>query len=136
MLINLIGPVTFHPYIDRMSLSFLTRNTRTGITDLHNGIVYEQASGKQIALPEDTMQAREGYIRTSVPLLSAHGRHYVCGHVWLDTGETKHSRITHVRLDQDIMIVTGEGGPEIVMDLGVELDFEPITSTLWDVLTA
>jgi hypothetical protein len=142
VLINLIGPVVLHPYIDRTSLSFLTRDTRSKraatITDIHDGVVYEQevASNRQTPLSESTMQVRDGYIRTSVPLLRTRGHRYICGHIWLDTSETKQLRITKVRIDQDTMIVTpAHGEPEIAVDLGVELDFEPITSTLWDVLT-
>lgn len=140
MLINLIGPLTIHPYIDRTSLSFLTRDTRPEglVTQIYDGLVYEQegSDARQLLIGE-FQQVQDGFIRTSVPLLRTRGRRYYCGHVWHhDNEEAKRRRLTKVHVEQDLVLITpGDDTPQIVVDIGIEMDFEPHNLTLWDVLT-
>lgn len=139
MLLNLLGHIVLHPYIDRESLSFLTLDTRPrgAVGTIHDGLVYEHSSSQRQALVENPhQQISNGVIRTAVPLFRARKCQYICAHIWEPPTKAaaKRSRIVNVRCNDDIVIVD-DGDQQIALDLGVEMDFAPEARTIWDHLT-
>lgn len=135
MLINLLGPIILHPYVDQDEISFLTKDTRPkgAVASVHDGLVYEQQGSSKQVLVATHWQVQEGMIRTAIPLLSARGRKFTCGHSWWDhTFESL--RIITVRLESGVLIVAPMGGQPLVVDLGLEMELTQVKRTLWDLL--
>jgi len=138
VLINLLGPIILHPYVDQDELSFLTRDTRPkgAVAAVHDGLVYEQQGGTKHVLVESCWQVQEGMIRTAVPLSQARGHKYYCGHVWdyCVSNDGANNRIVSVLLDDDILIVAPIGGQTLMLDLGLNMELTQVKRTLWDLL--
>jgi len=138
MLINLIGAVLIHPYVDQAHLSILTRDTRPkgSVSALHDGLVYEERSRTKHIVVEDFIQTLDGLVRTSMPLHLAEGKNFVCAHQWELNGGIQYPRILRIKMVEGIVYLDEDHSKLIAIDTSVSLELkDPTKTTVWDHLT-
>lgn len=138
MLINLLSEVLIHPYVDREELCFLTYDTRNNVTEVYDGRVYGFRSGQERHALVEYETVAEDVIRTAIPLAATKGLEYECAHVWRPQGmfDDKARRnmrnLTVKSHHEDLLVISWGGGMRITLDIGLELQLQRDSQSLWE----
>lgn len=139
MIINLLGPVMIHPHAERDEIVVLTHDTRqSSLTNVYDGLVYHIDNDLvRHVLVADHWLAAEGIIRTTLPYARSIRKKYTCRHAHVGTSGVARPdayRVLEIETFEDMIAVRDVNGQQFVIDLGLKLELNTDTRSVWDLL--